>query len=460
MQPFHCHRTLVVLLCSTLLISIRYTYTMYIQLMDSPKLVPGPKADDGYMLALSMPEPVSHPKSSDGHMIVLPKPEHPKSGDGYMFALTFGDQGTGSFINLASFLCLTSKLGSVRIVEPFMVTSVLGQNVSANWEEETKFSDIFDIEKFSSLALSRYYSPLVPYKIFLEDAPHKLLVAQYKCSGLNTCESCGQDVVEKGRIFSKLNGFEFVGHVCLDYGPKGRMNITELENQIYTNFKKSEVVVMFPRFGGVDDGTFSQKLGYRLFLNLPVCSRHRGVPISFIRPSQFVTASANSYIHEYLDGKQYISVMVRMELILRSHVSDKQAPELTEKCLNRLYQRLNKLKAEVGIQDMFLALDVGKYGSDIFQEEHVMPPILPYFDIFVSQTIKKGMTLSEWDERFTNITENQNPGYIAVIQKYIAARGDVLVLLGAESAFQSSTRELYHSLHINGKVLKLNTSCG
>ena len=428
--------------------------------LPKPELVPELKADDGYMLAFSKPEPVPDPKSSDGHVVILPKPEHPKSGDGYMFALTFGDQGTGSFINLASFLCFISKLGSVRIVEPFMVTSALGQNVSANWEEETKFSDVFDIEKFNSFALSRYYSPLVPYKTFLEDAPRKLLVAQCKCSGVNSCRSCGhQDVIEKGRIFSKHNGFDFVGHVCLDYGPKGLMNITELENQIYTDFKKSEVVVMFPRFGGVDDGRFSQKMGYRLFLSLPACSRSRGVPTSIIRPSQYVIDSANSYIHKYLDGKQYISVMVRMELILRSHVHYKQAPKLTEKCLNRLYQSLNKLQAEVGIQDMFLALDVGKYGSGIFRKEHVMTPILPYFDILVSQTIKKGMTLSEWDERFTNISENQKPGYIAVIQKYIAARGDVLVLLGAESAFQSSTRELYHSLHINGTVIKLTTTC-
>ena len=435
MDRNHCHRTLVVLLCFILLIS---TYYIYLYLVASP-------------LALPKPEPVPKPETV---------PDRPKSGDGYMFALTFGDQGTGSFINLVSFVCFASKLGSVRIVEPFMVTSSLGQNVSANWEKGTKFSDVFDIEKFNSFALSRHYSPLVPYKTFLEAAPHKLLVAQYNCSGLSSCRSCGhQDVVEKGRIFSKLNGFEFVGHVCLDYGPKGHMNIAELENQIYTNFKKAEVVVMFPRFGGVDNGRFSKKKGYRLFLSLPACSRNRGVPTSIIRPSPFVTASANSYIHKYLDGNHYISVMIRIELILRSHVHDTQAPKLTEKCLNRVYQRLKKLQAEVGIQDIFLALDVGKYGSDIFQNEHVMTPILPYFDIFVSQTIKKGMTLSEWDERFTNITENQTPGYIAVIQKYIAARGDVLVLLGAESAFQSSTRELYNSLHRKRKVIKLNTSC-
>ena len=380
---------------------------------------------------------------------------------GYILALTFGDQGTGSFINLLSFVCFASKLGSVRIVEPFMVGSALGQNVSVNWTEETKFSDVFDLKSFNHFAMSRNYCPLVPYNIFLKDAPHNLLIAQYKCSGIKSCRACGhKDVIERGRIFSKMNGFEFVGHVCLDYGPKGRMSIAELENQLYTNYRKSEVVVMFIRFGGVYNGRFNQKKGYRLFLSQPACYRSEHFPKSIIRPSQLVSASANAYIRKYLDGKSYISVMIRIEMILRSRLKDREAPQLTEECLKCLYKKLTNLQVEVGIKNIFLALDVGKYGSDIFRNEHIMTPILPYFDAFVSQTIKKGMTLSDWDERFTNITDNQPPGFVAVIQKYIAARGDVLVLLGAESGFQTSTHELYDSLHKDRKVFKLNTCCG
>ena len=383
----------------------------------------------------------------------------PQGELGYILALTFGDQGTSAFINLLSFVCLASKMGSV-IVEPFMVGSDLGQNVGVNWTEETKFSNVFDLKSFNHFAMSRNYSPLVPYDVFLKDAPRNLLIAQYKCAGITSCRSCGhRDVIERGRIFSEMNGFEFVGHVCLDYGDKGHMSIAQLENQLYAKYRKSEVVIMFIRFGGVYKGKFYQKKGYRLFLNPPVCYRN-DFPKSMIRPSQLVSASANAFIRKYLDGKSYISVMIRIQMILRSHVQDRQAPQLTEECLKCLYKKLKKLQVKVGIKNMFLALDVGKYGSNIFREKHIMTPILPYFDVFVSQTIKKGMTLSDWDERFTNITENQNPGYIAVIQKYIAARGDVLVLLGAESVFQASTHELYDFLHKNKKVFKLETCCG
>ena len=381
-----------------------------------------------------------------------------------MFTLTFGDQGTSGFVNLMTFQCLASELGSrFRIVEPFMVKSALGQNVSANWTEETKFSDVFDIEKVNQFAFSRHFSPLVPYDKFVKDAPHKLLIAQYQCSGLESCRSCGhQDIVERGRIFSELNDFKIVGHVCLEYEPEGKMTPEELKNQLYSKYRMSEVVVMFARFGGVADGGFSRRLGYRLHLKHSACYRRSIITNinSIIRPSQLVVAAANAFIGKYMGDTSYISVMIRIELVFQSHLRDEQIPRLTEKCLNRVYQRLKRLQADFVIDNIFLALDVGKFGSGVFRNQHIMTPILPYFDIFVSRTIKEGMTLSDWDERFTNITSKHNPGFIAVIQKYIAARGDVLVLLGAQSTFQSSTRELYYTLHHeNRKVIKLNTSC-
>ena len=48
---------------------------------------------------------------------------------------------------------------------------------------------------------------------------------------------------------------------------------------------------------------------------------------------------------------------------------------------------------------------------------------------------------------FTNATLIDNPGFVAMMQKTIAARGDVLVLLGGNSNFQSSALELHQSMH-------------
>ena len=71
-----------------------------------------------------------------------------------MFALEFSDQGTGSFVNMMSLMCFASQIGGVRVVEPFMVRSLLGLNVRANWTEEVKFRDVFDYDKAQKLAHS------------------------------------------------------------------------------------------------------------------------------------------------------------------------------------------------------------------------------------------------------------------------------------------------------------------
>ena len=377
-----------------------------------------------------------------------------------MLALSFNDQGTGSFVSLMTFLCFASELGGVRIVEPFMVGSLLGINISANWRDELKFSDVFDSNVVKHFVHSRKYFPLVSYDEFLEDAPRRLLVAQYKCE-TSYCIPCGHEkALEKGRIFSELNGFELVGQVCLDYGPRGVMTIKEVEETLYANYSKSELVVLFIRFGGLKAGPYKERYGQRFYVSPSSCHNHHFMRYSLIRPSPLAINSANKYFHKYLGGKQYISVMVRIQMILGSNIGKKEAPQLTEKCLHNLYDKIRELRKDYGIQTVFVCLDVGRYGSNIFQNERAMNPLLPSFNSFLSQTITEGMTLSEWDDTFSSVSAKQDPGFIAVMQKVIAAKGDVLVTLGAESTFQASTRELYKSLHSKGtNVIVLNKSC-
>ena len=380
-------------------------------------------------------------------------PTHGTSGMGYWVGLHFSDQGTGSFINLMSFLCLSTAVGGVRVVEPFMVGSNVGQNASANWTEEVSFSDIFNSDEFHRFAKSKGYSLLVPYSTFLQDAPRKLLVAQYKCTGFHVCRTCGhEDTLEQGRMFAKLNGFEMVGHVCLDYGSKGLLTLSEFKSQLYHKYSKSEVVVVFPIFGGV-----AQAEGFRLNMksncqrpNVWGCTSH-------IRPSTFVTRSASNYVQSSFGGSPYISVMVRFQMVLGSKAN---LASNAETCLDHLHTKVEKLKSQYDIEHVALCLDVGKYGSVYYRrDKNAMNTILPYVNKFISQTVKDGMDLTEWENTYTNRTLRQNPGFVAVMQKTIAARGDVLVLLGGASAYQQSTETMYRSLHKNPHVVKLGNSC-
>ena len=374
------------------------------------------------------------------------------SGMGYWIGLHFSDRGTAAFANLMSLLCLASSVGGVRVVEPFVFGSHVGQNVSANWTNEVPFSEVFDSGEFHQFAKSHKFSSLVPFHTFLKNAPRKVLIGQYKCTDLSLCRTCGhKDVLEQGRIFSKLNGFEMVGHSCMDYRSSGKMTLEEFTSQLYSTYNKSEVVVLFPLFGGVNN--FKQ--GFRLFLNLPKCTRQAVGSITLNKPSKLVIASANNYIHQYLEGAPYISLMVSFQLT----ISQKTWNTSLKTCLDHLKKKLDGIKSKYGIRNVVLCLDIGTYGSAFFRtNKHLVRHILPYINQFISQTVKDRMTLSDWDYTFTNTSLRNNPGFVAVMQTTIASKADVLVLLGP-SSFQRSAESMFLHSHSKNNVIHLGKSC-
>ena len=375
------------------------------------------------------------------------------SGMGYWISLHSIDEGTGALMNLMSFMCLASSVGGVRVVEPFVFGSHVGQNVSANWTNEVPFSEVFDSGEFHKFAKSHGFSSLVPFRTFLKDAPRKVLIGQYKCTDFSLCRTCGhKDVLEQGRIFSELNGFEMVGHACMDYRSSGKMTLEEFTSQLYSTYNKSEVVVLFPLFGGVN----SFKEGHRLFLNLPKCAR-QAVPYTAInKPSKLAIASANNYIHQYLEGAPYISLMVRFQLV----ISKKTWNTSLKTCLYHLQKRVDDIKLNYRIRNVVLCLDIGTYGSAFFRTKKpfYVKQVLPYINQFISHTVKEGMTLSDWDYRFTNTTLRKNPGFVAVMQKTIASKGDVLIMLGP-SSFQTSAQYMFRRTHSKHNVIRLGNSC-
>ena len=397
-------------------------------------------------------EPLSNDNTGERHS----SPPRSTSGLGYWLSLHYSDQGTGAFVNLMSFLCLSSAVGGVRVVEPFIVGSNIGQNASANWKEEISFSETFDSDNFHHFAESRGCNSLVPYQRFLRDAPRKVLVAQYQCKGSKRCRRCGHEsVLEKGRTFSRMNGYEMVGHVCLKYGGNGTLSLAELTSQLYSHYHKSEVVVVFPLFAGVS-GFGEEK--FRLWMDTPTCQRRRMWNSTFnIRPSKLVTTSADNYIHRYFMGSSYISVMVRFETVIWSR---KIMGPIAKTCLDRLHRKLKSLKSQFGIQTIALCLDIGHYGTLFFRRnKNALNAILPHVNSFISRTVKEGMTLYDWDNTFTSTALRHNPAFVAVMQKTIAARADVLVLLGEGSQFQKSTKAMFLVSHPEDKVVHLSNSC-
>ena len=378
---------------------------------------------------------------------------------GYVLALKYSDQLTGGAINLLSLMCLATEFGGVRVVEPFLVNSDFGLNASKRWTEQLKFRDINDISVWREYVSKKHYNPLVSYTTFMKDAPRKVLLVQYYYS-------CGNSRVWKiAREFCDSNGFELIDNVCLTYGEETTFTVDTLNEQIYSLYKPSEVVVLFEIFGGIVRQEYSGMRAYRLSVRDTRCERAALNDHNAVEPSPSVFSDADAYIERYLKGDSYISVMIRLERILLSQrfSSNYSTIHTARQCLNNVLQQLRDTRRRTGITATFLTIDVGTYGSKGFHTNKVKQAVLSPVEEFFSAVYDNKTSLQEWEDSFSSVGfgRSRSPGYIAMMQKVIAVKGDILMLVGSKvgSSFQMTSRYLYHKIHGRGQVIELSSDC-
>ena len=381
---------------------------------------------------------------------------------GYIISLAFTDQVTFATAVLQGLMCFATQLGGMRVVEPFLVDSYLGLNVSADWRRELRFRDLFDISVWEREISETHYHQLVPFADFIEAAPRKVLVVQHHCSGIKWCIPCGhEDVLEKGRIFCRLNNFELAGHVCIKYNQIKYLTVNDIERQIYSNYSKSDVVLLFHYYGGMFSGRYNAPHNYRLFVQETNCtvSPFHNSDFSFLYPSQLVQSAAENYIQKYLNGSVYISLMVRMEMILTKakQANTQSKKHFMEQCFNYIVEKCEQIKKETGITQVFLTHDIGTYGSDTFRRED----ITKITEAFMSRYFNKHTTIAEWEDTFLSVSASRRTGMIAMLQKTVAVRGEVLILAGLKSgsSFQRSSKYIYQKVYKKQNLYELEGVC-
>ena len=370
----------------------------------------------------------------------------------------FSDQITAAVPNVASLMCFASEWSGLRVVEPFLTTeNTFGLDVTKEWRKELTFSDVYSISMWEQYVASKNYtvSKFTPYKTFIEDAPPKLILVQY-------LHPCGDErILNLTKMFCRTNGFELVRKVCLNYGTRKKLSLNEFKDQIYFHFKPTEVVVLFEWYGGFNLGEYSVKDRWRLFVDFKKCTRH-SIPDG-LDPSQQVYSDANTYIQKYLKGStSYISLMVRVEyLIIHNHCFQE---ECLRKCLIDVVKRWREIVQETGCHSTFLAIDVGRYGSEGLKKKskHSIAAKKLVNELF-STAFNNMSTLEEWEETFTTVGLGQRkiPGYIGIMQKVIAVKGDVMLLAGsrAGSSYQTTAANMYNHIHKIHRAFHVNPTC-
>lgn len=373
--------------------------------------------------------------------------------EGYVLVITYMDQLTDATTNVRSLLCLAKRMG-VKVVEPFIHGSQVGLDVKSNWTTQVRLTDVFSYDVWKQHTPFTKFGDFVSFESFMKYAPRKLLMVQY------STHPCGDKwVINKGRQFCEINGFQLVGHVCLSYGGQKMLNLSSIYTQLYSNYSQSEVVLMFDIFGGAEHHPFYKRIDYRLSFINKECCRSSTRCYSCLSPSATVMSDANKYIQDHLKGLDYITVMIRLEKVfIDLKIPGNKQSNFTKVCLDNLLRRLTHIKEKTKREHVFITLDFGNYGSDHLRWRR-SKSIERHVEEFLSEVFMKRMSLTEWEETFLNITTQKHPGYISMMQKTIAAKGDVLVLVGS-GTYQSSARDLYNKFHTHIKnVFQLNRHC-
>ena len=383
-----------------------------------------------------------------------------RSKYGFFMAFSFSDQLTGSVYNLNSLMCLATKLGGIRIVEPFIVHAEFGLNASMDWTKEIRFRDVYDLDQWRQYVQKMHYPQFVPFDIFLKEAPRKVLLVE---TGFLPCGN--RMLWNHCQVFCDINGFQLVGKVCLDYKNGNAYTLESLKQQIYSRYKPEEVVVIFDKYGGINRAERKGPEPYRIYAKFRECGRYG----PYVLPSKSVYFDASTYIKKYLNGSSsYITVMLRMEHILgRSGAfgmgHESKVAVVSKKCLANVLKRLREVQTKTGISTIYLACDVGVFGSGGLHKRPIMEKLLlqeirKFISILYSNT-----TLEEWEDNISSVGlgRSKNPGYIAMLQKLIAAKGDVLILAGSTSGsvFQHATKTLHNQIHKHPHVIELNIYC-
>ena len=382
------------------------------------------------------------------------KPVEPKLG--YFWSMHYTEQLTGATANFLSLQCFVGHhLKNVVTVEPFLITigTILGTTLSISHEKfkpedanKVKLTDIFDRESWEAYTKSRKYAPFVSWYSFLENHPKQIIFVHHTW----TTKECDPEIMNNStKEFIIDNKFEVVRRVCLDFRKLGTITAEQFVKAIYGDYSPDSVVVLFNFYGGIVSGVQN----YRLAVKGTTCNR--GNDIRLTHHSKLISNDVEDYVTRYMHkAKNYIGVMIRFEYLginhnLASKSADSQRKTLME-CYKSVSSKVESLKREKNVNDTLLAMDFSRHGSCAFWRKknpfisiNVLNETVPqFFKMLYGESFDQ----DEWEQSYDSVAHFKVAGYIALLQKALAANSACLVLVGGGS-FQASAKTLHNELH-------------
>jgi hypothetical protein len=412
--------------------------------------------------------------SHEADVVVSTSADFQKPEFGYILALSYFDQLTGSVANLLSMQCWAPSISPrVRVVEPFLQGAVLGLdtahlNISnapnSDSRESVTLFDVYDRAQWVKYTTTRNYTPLVGWDHFIKTAPLRLIIVDRQCFGKKKgkCMECRRRSVLFLRSVRALvdgYGFQEVQRVCY---PMELIQRNSFRRLVYQDYPPEEVVVVFNTWGGIQLSNFMFRLGIS-GTGMGRCNRnlyYDGYPLS-TRMKRDAARYTQRYMPEAVT-EGYISVMVRLEQFsIRHHYFEGKSHEEILILLQGFYmtiiEKVRHLKSKLKTRNVFLTMDCGGQGSGYFAKnttitknatnESALAELLSNsMDGFFAMLYGNSSSVKEWEDSFYSVSSFRNRGYVATLQKHLAANGTCLITAGG-GAFQSTAMLLFSQYH-------------
>ena len=165
--------------------------------------------------------------------------------------------------------------------------------------------------------------------------------------------------------------------------------------------------------------------------------------------------------HARMSG--YVGVMVRVEHIALAHgftrMSKKEQNITIKNCFEQIANKVDLMKKKASISEVFISTDVGKYGSAYLRQSSnrihndiLLTGLDWLYKVLLGNTTDRDNMMARIDA----VVPVQSPGYVAQLEKNIAANATCLLLVGGGS-FHGTVKDFYNTQY---KETRLHKNCG
>ena len=408
-----------------------------------------------YYLALSMKNSAKNKKNvivgGETYLVIPPVTNHSEKNRsrvkfGYLVALKYYEQQTQATRTFLQWQCLGTSSG-MRVVEPFIYRSTIAFPFSEMASNEgaglpLRFGDLMDMKLWNKETSEKYgYPAVASWEEFIKEAPRDVVVvcARYRnppiikvpVPGHNYRQGCRKscfNIFNSSLVYLMNHGFRLVNKVCANFAEyAGSIREDSFMKDILGSARSDRVTVLLNEFRGF----------FGLY-RMPVLSScgiiHSAVNVSTM-PSARLVQDVRQYTMVNFKGRSYTSILVRIEkIILHSRRN-------VTKCAQETLSILRKLRDSKQLEDSFLAMDIGRFGSRGSRLHNLQS----FGEEFFRLLYPTKWSFEDWERSFA-IASSTNPAYIANFQRTVAAQGDCMIMVGA-GGFQGQARNLYDRYH-------------